>query len=359
MFSLDDIKIDDLESVRLLLHGGSVVDWHQLQFHNQENIDTFLRLNEFEPSLEEDMTRLNNLREQAVEYLIRSFSFRFSQDVTSNAPARDLFLIASRRGPSQMWACVILKVMHILLHLEAREIVFRMKIPYDDVFRTTEQKIMHGVEMLQSQGHQISEFQWSRKTKDSLITKLLEKRNVIAATVYDSLRFRIIVPKQEDIFPLLILLTRHILPFNHIIPEKSTNTLVDFNKTIADNNILRSYETQLQQTQSLALKQEKFAMRTRNKFSGNTYKTVNFIANVPLRVDRLGIKIDSNISHIVLSPSEFQIVDQATAEQNEQDENSHNIYKAKQRKKVRRRLMRGSRKDRTKPETDHSLNKTT
>ena len=246
-----------------------------------------------------------------------------------------------------------------MLHLEAREIVFRMKIPYDDVFRTTEQKIMHGVEMLQSQGHQISEFQWSRKTKDSLITKLLEKRNVIAATVYDSLRFRIIVPKQEDIFPLLVLLTRHILPFNHIIPEKSTNTLVDFNKTIADNNILRSYETQLQRTQSLALKQEKFAMRTRNKFSGNTYKTVNFIANVPLRVDRLGIKIDSNISHIVLSPSEFQIVDQATAEQNEQDENSHNIYKAKQRKKVRRRLMRGSRTDRTKQKIDHSSNKTT
>jgi uncharacterized protein (TIGR04552 family) len=56
-----DVDLDDLEAVRLLLRGRSVIDWHRLAFADFAEVDRFLRVNEFDPdSLE--MGRLDELR---------------------------------------------------------------------------------------------------------------------------------------------------------------------------------------------------------------------------------------------------------------------------------------------------------
>ncbi|NJM91250.1 MAG: hypothetical protein HC863_03110 [Myxococcales bacterium] len=44
-----DLTLADIEAVRLLLSGDSVIDWHSLSFGDHEEVDRFLRLNEFDP----------------------------------------------------------------------------------------------------------------------------------------------------------------------------------------------------------------------------------------------------------------------------------------------------------------------
>jgi uncharacterized protein (TIGR04552 family) len=56
--TLDELSLDDVEGVRLLLRGDSVIDWHRLAFDDHADVDRFLRLNEFDPESDEEMGRL-------------------------------------------------------------------------------------------------------------------------------------------------------------------------------------------------------------------------------------------------------------------------------------------------------------
>ena len=95
---LEQATLGDVEAMRLLLRGGSVIDWHRLAFSDPSEVDRFLLLNEFDPAVPDDMDRLEELRADAVEYLTRNFSYRIPEDVAHGMPARDLLLLASSRG---------------------------------------------------------------------------------------------------------------------------------------------------------------------------------------------------------------------------------------------------------------------
>ncbi|MGZ3438958.1 MAG: TIGR04552 family protein, partial [Polyangia bacterium] len=62
---LEQATLGDVEAMRLLLRGGSVIDWHRLSFTDGSEVDRFLRLNEFDPAVADDMDRLEELRADA------------------------------------------------------------------------------------------------------------------------------------------------------------------------------------------------------------------------------------------------------------------------------------------------------
>jgi hypothetical protein len=66
---LTRFDLHDIESVRLLLRGSSIVDWVSLHFAVDEDIDAFLRVNGFEPSEPKDQMRLLVLKRRAAVYL--------------------------------------------------------------------------------------------------------------------------------------------------------------------------------------------------------------------------------------------------------------------------------------------------
>src|SRR5262245_41541769 len=134
LVGLSEATLGDLEAIRLLLRGGSVIDWHRLAFSDEAEVDRFLRLNEFDPARAEDMERLEELREEAVEYLTRNFGYRIPEEVAHQMPVRELLLLASSRGRRQTYACIILKVMHVMHHLVGRELLFKLPVSDDEVF---------------------------------------------------------------------------------------------------------------------------------------------------------------------------------------------------------------------------------
>ena len=337
---IDDLTIEDLEAVRLMLRGTSVIDWYQLDFRDEADVERFLRVNEFDPASDDDMARLEELRLEAVEYLTRNFDFDIPDAVAEGVPARDLLLMASRQGKLQLWACVILKVMHIVNHLAGRELSTRLPISVDRIYTQIELKVMRVVEELRAAGYPVVEFQWSRKSQDSLVTKLLAKRSTLAANIYDKLRFRMIVRAQEDIVPILVALHRRLIPFNYVVPGASVNQLLPFRRIVEGSERLRALEPQLQTDSPIEQAQERAALAPLNEFSGKRYKIVNFVADLPARVDAFVDESTRSFGNMVFVLTEFQLVDAATAAENEQGENSHENYKARQHRSVRQRLLR-------------------
>jgi uncharacterized protein (TIGR04552 family) len=150
------LGLADLTAVRNLLRGGSVIDWHRLYFTDRAQVDRFLRINEYDPSRPEDIARLEDLREQAVEYLERYLAFRVSEDVAGRVPARDLLLVASQKGKRRTQACVVLKVMHVLHHLAGGELATRLAVSADRIFQIVEDKVLRTVEEMKSARNRIA-----------------------------------------------------------------------------------------------------------------------------------------------------------------------------------------------------------
>jgi uncharacterized protein (TIGR04552 family) len=339
--------IADLTAVRNLLRGGSVVDWHRLYFTDRAQVDRFLRLNEIDPSSPGDIARLEDLRERAVEYLERYLSFHVSEDVAVRVPARDLLLVASQKGKRRAHACVVLKVMHVLHHLAGGELATRLTVSTDQIFQIVEEKVLRTVEEMKSAGCQIVEFEWSRKEEDSLITKLLAKRDNLAAHVYDKLRFRMITRSEEEILFVLREMQQRLVPFNYVIPGESQNDVVDLQAFVERDLDLRAHLPELL-AQASDIAEKRLAQA--NEFSGPSYRVVNFVADLPVRLDKhLGLPADdplfADTGPVVFVLTEFQIVDLRTAQANEQGENSHERYKEHQASRVRARLLHGMQED--------------
>lgn len=329
--------LEDLEAVRLLLSGGSIIDWHHLDFQDYESVDRFLIVNEFDPSRPEDIERLEDIRLQAVDYLTHNFEFELSEAIAEDLPARDLFLIASKSGRQQVWACVVLKVMHIIHHLAGRELATRLSISHDSMYHAIELKVMRVVEELRADGYPIIEFEWSRKSLDSLISKLIAKRSTLAANIYDKLRFRMIVRNKSDLLPIMAALHHRLIPFNYVVPDESVNHLIPF----SDLGRADAHKVRLAGEDDFEQEAVRTAGMPVNEFSAPNFKIINFVADLPVRVESFGAKPSPEFGHVVFVLTEFQLADKETAQANELGDNNHDSYKLRQHDRVRQRLMRG------------------
>jgi uncharacterized protein (TIGR04552 family) len=339
----EDFSVGDLTAIRNLLRGGSVIDWHRLYFTDRDEVDRFLRVNELDPSDENDMRRLGELREAAVEYLERHLGFQIPDEVAHGVPPRDLLLIASQKGRRRTHACVVLKVMHVMHHLAGRELLTKLPVSDDQIFHLVEEKVLRTVEELKAIGCPVVEFEWSRKHADSLITKLLAKKESIAADVYDKLRFRVITNSEEQLIFVMRELTQRLIPFNYVIPGQSENDIIKIRETLDRSPSLKRYLPEI--TDLAAVAADKLPS-TQNEFSGPGYRVINFVCDLPVRIDKYLCRrpddpMFSEYGTIVFVLTEFQIIDARTAENNESGENSHDKYKDRQAARVKARLMHG------------------
>ncbi len=188
---IDEFTLADLEAVRLILRGDSVIDWHRLNFENDDEVDDFLRAQEFHPDEPADRARMDSIKNEAIGYLRRHFEYPIPKPV-EHASVEELLLLASGSGHRQMCACTILKCMHIIHHLEGRELLFMLPFSDQEVFHLVEEKVYRVIGSMLAHGFPITEFVGGRKNKDSLYTKLLSKQETVAAQIYDKLRFRIV-----------------------------------------------------------------------------------------------------------------------------------------------------------------------
>jgi uncharacterized protein (TIGR04552 family) len=338
--SLSDFTLADLEGIRLLLRGGSVVDWHRLNFGDESEADAFVRAQEVESDDDGDAARATQVKEAAIDYLRRHFDFPIPKAVAKKDLV-SLLMLASSKGHRQICACAILKVMHIIQHLEARELLFVLPTADEEVFQWVEQKVYRVMAAALANDFPILEFIGGRKNKDSLYTKLLSKPEVSASQVYDKVRFRIVTRTEQDIFPVLNHVQRSIVPFNFVLPGQSTNTLARFHSYCRSEPALENLIPRLQ----LPLDLEDGLSAIDNRFTAPSYRIVHFVADVPGRVPdgvlAAAPPAAAALGHTIFVQTEFQVLDRATDESNEAGDASHQAYKERQKLAVMHRLKVG------------------
>ncbi len=344
--TLDTLTLADLEAVRLALRGGSVIDLHRLNFESPEEIEDFIGVQEIRLSEPADVARVEAVKNAAISYLRRNFDFPVPKPV-SQADFPRLIELAASRGHRQLCACTILKVMHIIHHLDARELLFMLPVSDQEVFHLVEEKVYRVIGGMLAKGFPILEFIGGRKNKDSLYTKLLSKRETIAAQIYDKLRFRIVTRTSDDIWPTLNYLMRKVFPFNYVIPGQSSNSMFDFKSYCESEPNLKQLLPRLQ----LSVDLERQLDMEENRFSADNYRVVHLVVDMPIRLSREMLEqvppAGWSLGPVIFVQAEFQIVDRETEQTNEFGEASHSAYKKRQRQSVMRRLKLGLEEART------------
>lgn len=334
----------DLDALRVCLRGGSVVDWYRLNLEDPQEIRAYLGL--FELDLDEDRQRVSAVQRRAVEYLRESLRYRVPAKV-AEADFITLVQLASGRGrrAHRMYACITLKVMHILTYLDAHELLARMPISNSEVSILVRAKVERVVRGLLERGFPIVDFSGNTKTRASMISKLLAKPQTQAAQVFDKLRFRFVTERVEDVPSLMAALQHELIPFNYSVPDQAENSLVALEEMAIRAGNLRL--TPRREGDKLKLNEAAggaFTLKRKNEFSGPSYRVVHFISEVPVRIDRalpFQSRILESLGPVVFGTVEFQLLDKRSARTNERGENRHAYYKQRQRRRVRERLERG------------------
>lgn len=336
LYSLD-LSLMEVEAMRLVLSGGSVVDWQRLAFTSPEQVDDFLASQRIDLEIPEDRERVRYVFNEAVSYLEEHLYLRFPRDLRNPDDIRDIFMAASDASGfrrRQVLCCVALKLMHVIHHMEAAELKSKIPVAEAELFDLAEGDILRRARKMRESGLPVLSFYGSRKARSSVITKLISKKENLAATIFDKLRFRVVVDHADVLAPTLAYLTQHFFPFNYVIPGQSHNNLL----APADVVSCLPPDTELQELVDYP------GLHTggKNEFSGASYRMINFIVDYPVRVpDRYITGLPFELGRVVFVMVEFQLVDEETARLNEAGENAHMLYKARQYETVSRRLVRG------------------
>jgi uncharacterized protein (TIGR04552 family) len=336
---LDEMSLADLEALRLILRGDSVIDWHRLNFPSVEDASAFLVAQELRMSEPADRARTENVKHEAIDYLRRNFEFAIPKPI-ERASVEDLLMLAATKGHRQVCACTVLKAMHIIHHLDGRELLFSIPMADQEVFHLVEEKVYRIIGGMLAAGFPITEFVGGRKNKDSLYTKLLSKADTTAAAIYDKLRFRIVTRSADDILPVLLYLSERLLPFNYVVPSESINTIFHFRSYCEGKPHLRQLLKNLQGGADDVL------TPSDNTFSADSYRVIHFVVDLPVRLPveimEMAPPAAWALGPIIFVLCEFQLIDRETEAANELGEASHAKYKERQKQAVMRRLKLGS-----------------
>lgn len=333
---INDIGLSDLEAVRLILSGNSVIDWNRANFRTLLEVDRFLAVQHLDWSDPIDRDRIVHLYQSSVSFLEHHLGLMCTPEFQSLEDIRTIFVWASDLNVDaerQTIACTILKLMHVLQHMDSAELRHRIPLAEARLLEATENQILSLKEQMVLDNPGILEFYGSRKTRESTIAKLLAKKEDVASTVFDKLRFRIITKNIDEILPLMVWLQRYAFPYNFVIPGQSHNNLRPF------LNLLSQFKLSSPPSNGIPHIEQADSLNT---FSSVSFKVINFIVDVPVRIDSIvDYPLQSDLGRVVFVMVEFQIVDQATAQSNEEGANAHYLYKERQLERVRERLQYG------------------
>ena len=335
----DKITIADLEAMRLVLSGRSVIDWFRLNFKTMTEINHFFRVNGFDLNNPQDQHRLQILFQEATDYLEEVYPKATSSGLVSKiSSVRDLFTFASestRRSEAQIVACMILKVMHTINHIDARELLHRCAISESKIYNLVDVKVRTTIDAMQQEGFHLAEFSGGSKNKRSMTTKLIARKENHAAAIYDKIRFRLVTRTKYDILPMLYFLGRNLCPFNYVIPGNTHNNLISFSDLVGYYKRFNHYSRYLKKQDANG-----FVSQNRvNEFSDSAFRAINFVCDIPLAVDDLiNTSEFSDLGRIIHMAVEFQIMDEETFKHNETGTSRHENYKKKQIDAVKNRL---------------------
>ena len=301
----------------------------------------------------------------------------------------ELFLAATGNSAfklkteESLWAGVILKVMHTILHadkdLRARYFGTVQQQIFDRFYKFIHRDDENRLFLRYEGGTTIPLYDFqtkAKKTRDSIIIKLLHKQENVAEELFDRIGVRIITYNKLDALRVIKFLHKnYVIMINNIKPSRSQNTLVDL-------KMLRLKMMGLyKETMRKQLNEDEFYQRLNNligdtvpgsgpqdhnQHSSNEYRAIHFTGRQLIKyrnpfmasfneVRKQALKDKENpLSQALLSldtsaisrdvrffyPFEVQITDYESHLKNTQGEASHDEYKRSQLRSAMKRIFK-------------------
>ncbi len=341
---LEDFSLWDLEVVRLIITGGTVLDWYRLGL-GAEEAKAFLRAHRLDLDRAEDAALVGRIRDEAVVYLRETFDFPIPRPVR-HASFLELVEMAgdTSNRHRRMCACTVLKAMHIINHFDASEARQALAMTDQELFQAAERRIYKLMSQMMAHKLPVAEFMGGRKRKASMVTKLLSKSSPLSAQLFDKMRFRIITNTIDDIFPVMAYLMANLFPFNYVVAGESYNTLIPFLQYCRCDPHLSGLVERLQLSPSDEA--QAAGQSLTNRHSSPDYRVAHWVADMPLRIPNYeSVFVTDGINPIprpiVYVRTEIQILDRPTHRRNERGPASHEAYKQRQLRAVASRLKVG------------------
>lgn len=272
-----------------------------------------------------------------------------------------LLMIASNRDPAakelQKWACAILRVMHVYVHLRSDLFSAFSDDIQNQILKSFQDAISDDPaagsvwlgRTADFEGIRLHKFEVKPfKTASSSVIKLLARPEKVALTLLDKLGVRFVTRTVYDSFRVIrFLIDRHIVSYPHIIPDQSNNTLFPLNVFCEVMDELakdpQAQELEGAQIEERLLKRLEEAReraeynQKTNEFSGKEYRFVKFI-NRKLITVTVG-ENEKRQRFRFFYPYEIQVMDYNTYVANLSGPMAHDEYKARQRRRARERVL--------------------
>ncbi len=245
---LDSLRLGR-DVMNLMLRGWSVIDNHQgLPISTSEMADEFLEKYGYNLQNPVESAEVLGNYHEALRFIRKYFLKPENADVADLevprqfqelSDLRKLFIWAADKSIEHTvrarWCCAILRVMHAISHLDKdlRHEYFPeiQKQVFDRFYKeihTVEGKIWLGNPKLQNSVPLEFFHTKPRKTRESLILKLLHKKETLAEDVFDQIGLRFVTRSRMDVVRVLkFLRDRYIVMTMNIRPSRSRNNLID------------------------------------------------------------------------------------------------------------------------------------
>lgn len=395
-----DQHIFNWETLHVICSGQSSLDAknYLTELYGQEEVYDFLVGYGFDLKNPIESAELFGIYQEALQFIKRYFlregnpegielsvpNFLYSlTDITN------LFLLATdkkaiKRSPEEsLWAGVVLKVMHTILHAD-KDLRYRyFNVIQQQIFDRFYKHIVRDEDnnlfLKNDKGFSIPlvDFQTkAKKGRESIIIKLLHKKENVAEELFDRIGVRFVTKTKLDSLRVLkFLVENYIVIINNIKPSRSQNNLVDLEL------LKRRMHGLLKQTLRQNLSEAQFfegwqklveectpvvAGSERNQHSSDDYRAIHFTGRQLIKYRNPFMSHfnevrkaasqdkDNELSKLVLAldttpiardirffyPFEVQITDEPSHSSNTKGQASHEEYKKSQVKSAMKRIFK-------------------
>jgi uncharacterized protein (TIGR04562 family) len=368
------------------------------ELYDRDQVAAFLYGYGFDISDPIESAELFGIFQEAMQFIKRYFltegnpdglDLRIPNYLYTITNISELFLSATGHASfklkteESLWAGVVLKVMHTILHTD-KDLRYRyfstvQQQIFDRFYKFIHRDEKNALYLQSDQDGKLQvplyDFQTkAKKTRDSIIIKLLHKQENVAEELFDRIGVRIITYNKLDALRVIKFLHRnYVIMINNIKPSRSQNTLVDLK--LLRTRVFTLYKEAMRG----AYPEEEFYKRLNdlietcvpggdhsNQHSSDEYRAIHFTGRQlikyrnpfmqsfngvrkealkdktsPLAQALLGLDT-SPISRDVrfFYPFEVQITDYESHLKNTQGEASHAEYKKSQLKSAMKRIFR-------------------
>ena len=350
--------------------GASAIDLQTLALRNLRDARQFAREYGFDVDQRHAIERIRRAHAEAVQFIASTFlddrRELIPREIAEPDDVLELLVHASRHASQhelrRHWSCAVLKVMHGVFYIDNN-----LKLRYFPAIRRQVFASLDGILIDDGNRHYLTDGELclpllqfekkSNKGRRSILLKLLQKAEYVAADIYDHLGIRMVFDTRfECLLALQILQRAHLISATNLESQRTRNTLFDL---AAAKQVFAKYRELLgraeqypvelmRQVDSEMLALAAPSAETVNPHSASSYQSLQITVRKMIHLDAGSLVDDEAMTPAAAGEApdasfffnyEIQLLDRASLEQTLSGPASHGAYKQRQIATARRRVL--------------------